>query len=227
MILTTILIKGFNSVLLMKIESEFNPVMHPFSKLAVAVAPLAIFTSSYAFSQEAQNPQTLQEVKVVGEKADTEELFIKTDESTADRMGRTVKETPQSVSVISQKQFEMQGARSIQDSVRYAAGVNAEPYGTDTRGDYVSIRGAEVGQFRDGLQTIFSANTTQARPSLWGAERVEVLRGPSSLAYGQTSATGLVNVVTKKPQTERKGEVQFELGSYDRHQTSLDLTGGI
>src|SRR3546814_10218529 len=65
-------------------------------------------------------------------------------------------ELPQPIKVITAEQYEAQGAINISDTVQYAAGVLANPYGRDTRVDGLNVRGPDALQFRDGMRDIFS-----------------------------------------------------------------------
>ena len=58
-------------------------------------------------------------------------------------------------------------------------------------------------------------------------DRVEVLRGPSSVLYGQGASGGIVNIVSKRPLFETEGEVAVEYGSFDRKQARIDVTGPL
>src|SRR5690606_35803339 len=58
-------------------------------------------------------------------------------------------------------------------------------------------------------------------------ERIEVIKGPSSMLYGQSSVGGLLNLVSKRPQAEQKSELQLQYGSFDRKQIAFDSTGPL
>jgi iron complex outermembrane receptor protein len=139
-------------------------------------------------------------------------------------------ETPQPLTVITDEVFRSQGAISISDTVRYAAGITANPYGRDTRVDGFVIRGIDALQFRDGMRDIFSyyASITSAP---YNFSRVEIVRGPASVLFGQGSIGGLVNLVSKTPDFETRGEIQAVYGSYDRKEVMGDvnvaLTGNL
>src|SRR3546814_15145747 len=83
-------------------------------------------------------------------------------------------------------------------TVRYAAGVTANPYGRDSRVDGFIIRGIDALQFRDGMRDIFSyyASIT-SDPSNFS--RVAIVRGPASVLFGPGSIGGLGNLVPKTP----------------------------
>ena len=65
-------------------------------------------------------------------------------------------EVPQPISVIPDDVYISQGAISVSDTLRYVAGVQANPYGPDGRVDGGFIRGINALQFRDGMRDIYS-----------------------------------------------------------------------
>lgn len=139
-------------------------------------------------------------------------------------------ETPQSISVITQEQMEARGVQSVGEALRYEPGVLAEQYsGIDTRSDDYVVRGfADSFPYLDGLSTLtyFSLLSPVIEP--YGLERVEVLRGPSSVLNGQTgSPGGLVSLVSKRPTEFPLHEVSLESGNYGRIQGAFDLGGPI
>ncbi|QZP09533.1 TonB-dependent siderophore receptor [Caenibius sp. WL] len=131
-------------------------------------------------------------------------------------------ELPQPITIITSDQFTAQGAISISDTVKYAAGVLANPYGRDTRVDGFNVRGLDALQFRDGMRDIFSyyASIT-ADP--YNFSRVEIVRGPASVLFGQGSIGGLVNLVSKTPEFRTGGELSLVYGSYDRKEALGDV----
>jgi iron complex outermembrane recepter protein len=131
-------------------------------------------------------------------------------------------ETPQPISVISAEQYLSQGAINISDTVKYAAGVLASPYGRDTRVDGFTVRGIDALQFRDGMRDIFSYYASITSDP-YDFSRVEIVRGPASVLFGQGSIGGLVNLVTKTPEFRTGGEVNLVYGSYDRKEAMADL----
>ncbi|HEX7873326.1 MAG TPA: TonB-dependent siderophore receptor [Sphingobium sp.] len=135
-------------------------------------------------------------------------------------------ELPQPITVITSEQYLSQGAINISDTVKYAAGVLANPYGRDTRVDGFNIRGLDALQFRDGMRDIFSyyASIT-ADP--YNFSRVEIVRGPASVLFGQGSIGGLINLVTKTPEFRTGGELNLVYGSYDRKEMMGDVNLGL
>jgi iron complex outermembrane receptor protein len=131
-------------------------------------------------------------------------------------------ELPQPIKVITEEQYRAQGAISISDTVKYAAGVLASPYGRDTRVDGFNVRGLDALQFRDGMRDIFSYYASITSDP-YNFSRVEIVRGPASVLFGQGSIGGLVNLVSKTPDFETRGEVSAVYGSYDRKELLGDV----
>lgn len=131
-------------------------------------------------------------------------------------------EIPQPVTIIPSDRFISQGAISISDTVKYAAGVLANPYGRDTRVDGFNVRGIDALQFRDGMRDIYSYYASITSDS-YNFSRVEIVRGPASVLFGQGSIGGLVNLVSKTPEFRTGGELNLVYGSYDRKEALGDI----
>ena len=58
-------------------------------------------------------------------------------------------------------------------------------------------------------------------------ERIEVLRGPASVLYGQAPVGGIINSVSKRPQEEQASEITVEYGTFDFKQVKFDTTGSV
>lgn len=131
-------------------------------------------------------------------------------------------QVPQPITVITDDVFLAQGAITISDTVRYAAGVNSDAYGRDTRVDSFQIRGVDALQFRDGMRDIYSFYASITSDP-YNFSRVEVVRGPASVLFGQGSLGGIVNLVSKTPVFTNAGEVNLVYGSYDRKEVMADV----
>jgi len=147
---------------------------------------------------------------------------------TATKTDTAVIESPQSIAIVTREQMDAQGVQSVSDALRYTAGVLAEANGPDPRADSISIRGFDSNgrdQYRDGLRSYAFNNQGGTVIEPYGLERVEILRGPSSILYGQGGPGGLINLVSKRPTDKPLHEVQVQLGSYDRKQLAGDFGG--
>lgn len=131
-------------------------------------------------------------------------------------------ELPQPIKVVTAEQYQAQGAISVSDTVKYAAGVLANPYGRDTRVDGFNVRGLDALQFRDGMRDIFSYYASITSDP-YNFSRVEIVRGPASVLFGQGSIGGLVNLVSKTPDFTTRGEINLVYGSDDRKEVLGDV----
>ncbi|MFC7499613.1 TonB-dependent siderophore receptor [Enterovirga sp. GCM10030262] len=145
---------------------------------------------------------------------------------TATKTETPIIETPQAISVVPAELFLDRGARNVQETLRYSAGVTAEAFGLDTRSDTISVRGLDPVQYQDGMRKNYNFSPIP-RIDVHTLDRVEVLRGPSSVLYGQGASGGIVNIVSKRPLFETEGEVAVEYGSFDRKQARIDVTGPL
>lgn len=144
----------------------------------------------------------------------------------ATKIDTPILETPQSVSVIPRARLVDLGALTIQDSLRYTAGVRTDAYGLDSRGDYAIIRGTEFTPYQDGLRRLFGS-FNNVRPDVYALESVAVVRGPAAVLYGQGASGGLVNVTSKRPQAFSRHEIVGTLGNFQRRQIAVDSTGPL
>jgi iron complex outermembrane receptor protein len=153
---------------------------------------------------------------------DDRDAIIVTAASAGTKTETPLVELPQPITVITSEQFISQGAISISDTVKYAAGVLANPYGRDTRVDGFNVRGIDALQFRDGMRDIFSYYASITSDP-YNFSRVEIVRGPASVLFGQGSIGGLVNLVSKTPEFRTGGEFSLVYGSYDRKEALGDV----
>jgi len=139
-------------------------------------------------------------------------------------------ETPQSISVVTSDFIEATGALRLKDALAYTPGINVSPWGADSRFDWTIIRGFDAqtpGYYLDGLQLRNNNGWAIWQTENYGTERIEVLRGPSSVLYGQTGPGGMINVVSKRPTEEPLRELQLQLGDHSRRQVAGDFSGPV
>ncbi len=142
--------------------------------------------------------------------------------ASASKSDTPIIESPVSVSVLTSERIQDLGAENLQEAIGYVAGIFNGPYGVDTRGDWASIRGVAPIQYLDGLQLMFG-NYNNARPNTYNMERIEILKGPSSMLYGQGSTGGIINMVTKRPHAQTEAEIISQVGNFGRKQIAGDF----
>ncbi len=158
------------------------------------------------------------------------ESYVPKTSNSASKTNTPLIEIPQSISVVTRKQMEDQGAQTVTDALRYVPGVKVEAYGLDPKGfDWLYIRGFNGQSTSDYLNGLRQQNNSYAffRSEPYAFDRIDVVKGPSSTLFGQGDAGGIINRVSKKPEVNHVNEVQLSVGNYDRRQGQFDLGGAL
>ena len=132
------------------------------------------------------------------------------------------KELPQSVSTVTKELLSDRQAFQLVDAVKTVSNVAA----TGIYNHY-NIRGitqADDGQVVNGLRT---RQYYFLQPITSHLERVEVIKGPSSVTFSSADPGGTVNMVTKKPLKEKRGQVSLSTGSFSTLRATADFTGPL
>lgn len=135
----------------------------------------------------------------------------------------TVKAIPQTVNVYDQENFEISSAETVGDVIRLTPSASLSGSGHDMFADDFLIRGFNAEQSVNGL----GFRQTDHPTDLANVERIEVLKGPASVLYGQMEPGGTINVVTKQPLPYYQAEVGLEAGRFDHYRSTLDVTGPL
>ncbi|MBD1598395.1 TonB-dependent siderophore receptor [Pseudomonas typographi] len=150
----------------------------------------------------------------------------------ATKTSTALAQTSQSVSVVTRNQMDDQGSQTVAQAMRYTPGVLTNPYGATHRYDYVAMRGFNDGSvdniYIDGLKSMGDSgtySTMQIDP--YFLERIDILKGPSSVLYGRSSPGGLVALTTKQPLFEPYHQVQATVGSQGTRGLGFDLSGPL
>ncbi|KRB39375.1 MULTISPECIES: TonB-dependent siderophore receptor [unclassified Acidovorax] len=208
-------------------------MIHP-NFLRTAVAQAVLFTAwGSALAQTSEAPvaadaspsaPSLRQVDVVDSTAGAAATPARRAQSSS-RLGLSVLETPRAVSVIDGALLEQQMATTERDVLRNASGVSSrsEYYGSYSQ---FAIRGLWANNtfnfLRDGAKFVHLLD-----PPLFNIERVEVIKGPAALEFGQVAPGGLVNYVSKRPQAEALRNVKVGAGSDGWRHAEFDLTGPL
>ena len=154
------------------------------------------------------------------------EGYLATRTAAGTKTDTSLLEAPRSISIATRQQMEDRGVQNLDDAVRYMPGIVASSYGSDTRADWLRVRGFEPTQFLDGLPL---PKGVYANPKMetWNLDRIALLRGPASSVYGQTPPGGLLDMVSRRPNEEASGAVQVQYGSDNHRQINFSSTGKI
>ncbi|MFT4176919.1 MAG: TonB-dependent siderophore receptor [Luteolibacter sp.] len=191
--------------------------------LSSVSVPLVFAAEPATTQEETTQSIALPELEVTGRK-------IATHSSVGTKVNTPILETPQSVSAVTRADMDSRGVQRLTDAVSYSAGVVPEFQGMDSRVDTLNIRGYDTGGFTnniylDGLRGPAGSQWNRTQFDTFGLERVEVMKGPSAVLYGQVSPGGLINAVSKLPTENPFNRVGFQVSSHDTYQGTFDVNG--
>lgn len=132
-------------------------------------------------------------------------------------------ETAQSVDIIDRSEIDMRDVQKLDETFRYTAGFTS-PYGADNDAEWMYVRGFEPTVLLDGNRLYkegFFAWTVET----YGLDRVELIKGASSVLYGDSMPGGLVNAVQKKPTDMPQGNIHVAGGNKDYLELGADVSG--
>lgn len=194
--------------------------------IVLSLMPLSLFAE-----EGEEDPVETQEVTVIGqpvERQGTGTLHLESQSTTSSRLGLTLRQIPASIEVVSQQTIRERGFRSISEAIEGATGVTVG----DAPGDPAnfSMRGFTNNQIRllyDGLLT-GPANMTSRPRDTWNLDRIEILKGPASVLYGEGAIAGAINFVTKRPIREAQGTETFlSYGSFNTTRAGVRSGGTL
>lgn len=185
-----------------------------------------------ALNNNAQaQPLTLPTGTITAAAVDDETVSLNTPTTAGSRLNLTAMQTPASVESLTGEQIRARGDRNVQDAVSRSTGISR----TGTPGDggtSLQARGftgqSSVMQLYDGNRLYTGMGTATFPVDTWSAERVDVLRGPASVLYGEGATGAVVNVIPKKPfEGEIENHLRVGYGSYDSQQQAFDSGGSL
>ncbi|UNK42118.1 TonB-dependent siderophore receptor [Luteimonas sp. S4-F44] len=189
--------------------------------MALALSPSALAQST---PQSNPSPTTLDALQVRGQRLRT----LDAPQHTGSRLGLTQRETPASLQVIDREEIARRGARTTREAFELAQGamvgnVPGNPAVVTLRG----FSGNTVSVLHDGVR--LGASTFVTRDvDTWSLERMEVLRGPASVLYGEGAMGGAINLVTRRPSTDGAAiDGMLGIGSFGTRRAGLGINQPI
>ncbi|MBV6330878.1 TonB-dependent receptor, partial [Pseudomonas aeruginosa] len=211
--------------------------MPRFSRLRTEPFALGLSTSlllvppALAETEEAALALPSQLVSVRQDPAELDHIDLATPVSAGSRLGLSALDTPASTSSISGEEVRRRNNPSVQAAVTRSPGISF--IGTPGDGGTgLSARGfsghASVMQLFDGTRLYTGMGTVNFPSDPWMVERIDVIRGPASVLYGEGATGAVINVVPKKPFAgEIRNHLRLGYGSYDNRQLALDSGGSL
>ncbi|MBO9715655.1 MAG: TonB-dependent siderophore receptor [Pseudoxanthomonas sp.] len=207
---------------------QASHVRRPFSspsatgRLAFAIGLALACTSGAAFAASADEtaagdtPTELDAVLVVAQRANRVS-------NGATNLDLDIKDTPQSISVVSSELMSQFGANSVNDALRLATGVRVDEW--ETNRTSFSARGFDILNTQiDGVGMPNSWGIATGAMDTFGYEKVEVIRGANGLLTGVGNAAGTINYVRKRPTNESQGMFGLSYGSWNTVRAEADYS---
>ncbi|MEM7492022.1 MAG: TonB-dependent siderophore receptor [Pseudomonadota bacterium] len=197
----------------MKNNKAHNFVAALLTTTALATVP--------AFAQDADEERTLDTVRVTG----SAEFFRPTEASSATKIPLAIVETPQAITVLTEDIISLTGIRDLEGASGLVPGFVAKGTygGFDNR---FSARGFDLsvaeGILINGVQVASNVDR-----DFIGVERIEYLRGPTSIVLGTVNYGGAVNIITKRPGDVLEGSIAGEVGSWDLYRIQGEFGGPL
>lgn len=182
------------------------------SRLFAQLAPAA--------GEEHEDPLILSAFEVSSER-DTE--YRATNAVSSNRFNTSLKDTPQSVTVLTEAFLTDLEVIDLNEALVYVPGIVPDSFGPAGNDD-VQIRGQPAPErLLDSMPDL----TPNFRPDPAMLERVEIIKGSSSSLYGSSWPGGVINQITKKPKAKREHSINLQFGSYNLLREVVDFTGPV
>ncbi|MCP1487626.1 outer membrane receptor for ferric coprogen and ferric-rhodotorulic acid [Pseudomonas fluorescens] len=205
----------------------------PYVRFRFALCPLALALLS--LNAHAAETAALQlgatNISAEGLGATTEDTHAYTTGSMSSATGLplSIRETPQSVTVITRQQMDDRGVQSVGDALRNTPGVSTQKYDSD-RSEF-SARGLAITNFQyDGINIpydgVYGENPNNGDDAA-SIDRVEIIKGATGLMTGNGDPSATVNLIRKKPTKQFKASISGTVGSWDAYRTVGDISGSL
>ena len=149
--------------------------------------------------------------------------------STATKMNLSIRETPQTITVVTRQRMDDQHLGSMTEVLSQTPGITMSQDGGERFNIYSRGSGINTYQF-DGVTT-YQDNQTRNMPStlldVGLYDRIEIVRGATGLMTGAGDPSAVINVIRKRPTREFKAHVQAGVGSWDYYRAEADVSGPL
>jgi outer membrane receptor for ferric coprogen and ferric-rhodotorulic acid len=211
-----------------------SQLLHSFHRRSL-LAAVMLAMPYLGFAEEAvqkEEVESLPEVKVTSkveknQPSEKTKSYTVNSTSTATRLNTSIRETPQSISVITREQLDDFRVLTVNDALSYATGIKVEQFETD-RTEYTA-RGLNITSFQiDGLNSPISfSGTNYGDLDVAVYDRIEVLRGANGLLAGTGNPSATINFIRKRPTSVFQAKANASLGSWDNRRLDADISGPL
>ncbi|MBL0689057.1 MAG: TonB-dependent siderophore receptor [Pseudoalteromonas sp.] len=183
----------------------------------------SLVLSGYAVANDTQDNLPLEKIAVYGQH---HKNYITEEAQSATKLGLTIKETPQSISVVSRALMDDFSLDDINAVLESTPGVTVEQIETDRT--YFKARGFEITNFLiDGLGTPQNSGSIQGTLDTAIYDRVEIVRGANGMMTGAGNPSATINMVLKKPTYTTQANASASYGSWNNKRVDIDVSAPI
>ncbi|WP_162900236.1 TonB-dependent siderophore receptor [Acinetobacter sp. SWAC57] len=183
-----------------------------------------VTTQIYAQNQSENEVAVLSTISLTATSNDSSEQtqsYTVEKSKSASRLSLSLKETPQSVNVITHQRIKDQQLNSAQEVLENTTGISTYTYDT-TRNSFYS-RGFQIDSFQyDGIPTSYVNGASYLDTAFY--DRFEIVRGATGLTSGSGNPAASVNLIRKKPQKEFSTNLNLSAGSWDNYRAVADVS---
>ena len=198
------------------------------NQVALSVV-LALPLLAYAETDDPAAGQAVQQVLVSAQKAPAAGAYDADAQRSATPLALSLRQTPQSVSVVTLQRIEDQNLTSVADIVDNVTGVSVNQYETNRAG--FTARGFDIDNLQiDGIPTTYEQawSAGEAIGSVATYERVEVVRGATGLMMGAGNPSAAINLVRKRADSkEVRGWIEGGIGSWNERRLLGDVSAPL
>ncbi|WP_228006349.1 TonB-dependent siderophore receptor [Morganella morganii] len=154
--------------------------------------------------------------------------YTATATSSATKNDTEIIKIPQTVNVVTKTQIESRAAETVVDALRYTPGVVTEYRGDSKRNGEVFSRGFDyANKILDSISFGGNASSSIGTTEPWFLDRIEMIKGPASVQYGQISPGGVIAMTSKKPTAQSINKIQLRAGNRNKTEGFFDLGGKL
>ncbi len=192
-----------------------------FALAAVAAAPATLPAADPA--TDAAEPQRADDLIVTGQRTQGSDDYTIAGQTTATRLPLSLRETPQSISVVTRAQIEDFQLNDVNALLTTVPGVNVQANETDRY--YFSARGFEIQTFQiDGIGVPFAFYVQTGSIDTAPYDHIEVVRGAPGLLSSTGNPSAVVNFVRKRPSRDLQAQASVQYGSFDNLRLDADVS---
>ena len=193
------------------------------SVCAALLATTALGAESTPGAAASPEPKALPKVRVNADADDSTGSYASGSSSTATGLTLSLRDTPQSVTVITHEQIEDQAMSTAADALRSATGVSLKR--VDRGRNLLTVRGFDVTSFQFDGVPVATGNVGIETTNTAIYDRLEIVRGPTGLLTGAGEPSASVNLIRKHADSAAlAGSLSVEAGSWERRGGTLDVS---